>query len=130
MWNGRQIAYYSTIYIGHVRLTTNDFARGKRTDDSSAIVRINEIEHFVVVREIFSIDDQHSFLLVRCLAHSTPFVCQTKQSRLTFTGIQRGLLGNDCLVPTNNFVEKCVRIDHPATSSATFVRFPSLYDSS
>jgi hypothetical protein len=51
LWTGRKISYYSTIYIGHVRVTTVDFA---------------------VVQEIFSVDEQHSFLQVRCLSNSRP----------------------------------------------------------
>ena len=130
LWAGRKISYYSTIYIGHVRVTTVDFAHGKRTDDSSVIVSINGIEHFAVVQEIFSVDEQYSFLQVRCLSNSRPFVCSTKQSRFALQSIQQGSIGNECLVPSSNFVEKCVRIDHRTTLSVTFLRFPDLYDTS
>ena len=130
LWTGRKINYYSAIYIGHVRVTTVDFAHGKQTDDSSVIVSINGIEHFAVVQEIFSVDEQHSFLQVRCLSNSRPFVCSTKQSRFALQSIQQGSMGNQCLVPSSNFVEKCVRIDHRAPLSVTFLRFPELYDTS
>ena len=100
------------LYIGHVRVTTVDFAHGKQTDDSSVIVSINGIEHFAVVQEIFSVDEQHSFLQVRCLSNSRPFIWSTKQSRFALQSIQQGSMDNQCLVPSSNFVEKCVRIDY------------------
>ena len=49
-------------------ITTVDFAHGKQTDDSFVIVSINGIEHSAVVQEIFSVDEQYSFLQVRCLS--------------------------------------------------------------
>ena len=107
-----------------------DFAHGKQTDDSSVIVSINGIEHFAAVQEIFSVDEQHSFLQVRCLSNSRPFVCSTKQSRFALQSIQQGSMGNQCLVPSSNFVEKCVRIDHRTTLSVTLLRFPDLYNTS
>ena len=57
-------------------------------------------------------------------------VCSTKQSRFALQNIQQGSMGNQCLVPSSNFVEKCVRIDHRATLSVTFLRFPDLDDTS
>ena len=130
IWSNKTINYYSTMYIGHVRLTTADYALGKRTDDSSIIVRINDIEHFAVVKEIFSVEGHGSFLQVCCLSNNQSLVCSTGATRFTFNDIQQGSLGNDCIVPSNNFVEKCVRIQHPVTSSVTFVRFPNLSESS
>ncbi len=130
IWNNKKISYYSTIYIGHVRLTTAAFAHGKRTNDSSILIRINGIEYFAIVKEIFSVDDQNSFLQVCCLANNRSFACSTDKTRFTFTGIQQGSLENDCIISPSNFLEKCVLIDLPSTSSVTFIRFPNLSDSS
>jgi hypothetical protein len=130
IWNNDVVHDYSTIYIGHVRLTTANFANGKRTDDSSIIVKINGLEHFAVVKEIFSMEEHGSFLQVSCLPSNQPFVCSTDTTRFSFKDIQQGSLGNDCVVPSSNFVERCVRIDDSLTSSVTFIRFPNLCDSS
>ena len=130
MWRNQRISYYSTVYIGHVRVTTAALARGKRANDSSIIVRINRIEHFAVVEEIFSVDERDAFLRVCCLSKNRSFVCSTGKTQITFDAIQRGSMGDDCVVPLRNFVEKCVRIDHSAPCSVTFVRFPNLCDSS
>lgn len=130
MWNNRKISYYSTIYIGHVRVTTAAYAHRKRTDDSSIIVNINGIEHFAVVKEIFSVEGQNSFLQVCCLSNNRSFTCSSNKTQFNFKGIQQGAMGNDCIVPASNFIEKCVRVDHPLTSSITFIRFPNLCDSS
>ena len=130
MWNNKQIRYYSTIYIGHVRVTTVAFANEKKMNDSSIIVKVNEIEQFAVVKEIFSVEENGSFLQVCCLSESRSFNCTTDKTQLSFKNIQQGKLGNDCLVSANDFVEKCVRIDHPSTPLVTFVRFPNLCESS
>ena len=41
----------------------------------------NGIEHFTVVQEIFSVDEQYLFRQVRWLSNSRPFVRSTKQSQ-------------------------------------------------
>lgn len=78
MWKNKKISYYSTIYIGHVRLTTAAFARGKWMNDSSILVKINGIEHFAIVKEIFSVEKQDSFLQVFKLS-SPPFAIRTNK---------------------------------------------------
>jgi hypothetical protein len=81
------------------------------------------------VKETFPVEDEDSFLQVCCLSNNRSFLCSTDKNRFIFKDIQQGLLGNDCIVPSNNFVEQCVRIDHPLTT-VTFIRFPNLSDSS
>ena len=65
----RSVCLISTIYICHIRITTADFALGKRADNSSVIVEINETEHFAVVKELFSIEEQ--VLVSKCRGYRT-----------------------------------------------------------
>lgn len=130
MWSGKQISYFSTMFIGRVRLTTAAFAHGKRINDSSILVKINGINTFAIVKEIFLVEEQMSFLQVCCLMDNRSFVCATESNRFTFNDIQEGSMGSNCIVPSTNFVEKCVRIEYPSNSSLTFIRFPNLSESS
>ena len=124
----------STIYIGHVRVTTVDFAqRSSKPTTSSVIVSMSTESKISLSCKRFSQwTKEHSVSVSYVsLSNSRPFEnCSTKQSRFALQSIQQGSMGNQCLVPSSNFVEKCVRIDHRATLPVTFLRFPDLYDTS
>lgn len=126
MWTNKKIDYYSTLYIGHVRITTAAFADQKATDDSSILIKINGIDQFAVVKEIFCVDGEDSFVQACCLSAAKSFECSTSSAKFSFNNIQHGSMGNDFIVSTKNIVEKCVRIEYPSASVLTFIRFPSL----
>ena len=125
-WSNKKIDYYSTLYIGHVRITAAAFADRKKTDDSSIIISINGIDQFAVVKEIFSVENEDSFVQACCLSAVKSFDCSTSSAKFSFSNIQHGSMGNDFIVSTRNIVEKCVRIEYPNASVLTFIRFPSL----
>ena len=130
MWNNSEILFYSTVYIGHVRVTSAAIARGKKMNDSSVVVKIGAVEQFGIVNEIFHVKGYGSFLQVWCLLGARSFEFSTQNTQLSFENIQQGTLGNDCFIPLNNFIEKCVRIDHSSNCLMTFVWFPNLYENS
>lgn len=72
------------MFIGRIRLTTAAFAHGTRMNDTSILVNINGIKTFAIVKEIFLMDGQMSFLQVCCLEANRSFVCATESNRFTY----------------------------------------------
>lgn len=126
MWNRRKIEYYSTLYVANVRITTARFSQNRKTDDSSILININGIDQFGIVKEIFSVEDEDSFVHVCCLSNATPFTCSTNSVTFSFNQIQHGSIGNNLFVSTSRIVEKCVRVEYPPSSTVKFIRFPNL----
>ena len=129
-WKEQWIDYYSTAYVGYVRLTTADSSRKRRSDDSSIIVKLDGVEHFAVTEEIFCINGTENFLMVLCLMNGEPFGCSLETGRFSFPNIQRGSMDNPRFVPLDHFVEKCVRVGPSSASDVIFIRFPNLCGSS
>ena len=126
------IKYYSTFFIGKVRFTTGGFCRNKLADDSSIVYQTGSEVHFGRIHRIFSVNDGDLLLQVFTLASPYHFKCETASERYQYDGIETGMICSGTTISVINvkqIIEKCVFYLQPNTS-ATFVRFPNLVESS
>lgn len=131
MFQGK-IVYYSTAFIGKVRLTTSDRARNKVTDDSNIIFKTGIEENFGRIRRIFKVNDGNPVFCVDIISTLTNFKCVTNASVYEFSNIRTGSYADgrsSVFIGVEHIVEKCAFYDG-GKNICTFFRFPNLQESS
>jgi len=123
------IKYFDVLYIGHVRISTVQYADKKKADDSNIIFRLNELPTFGRVCSIFSVKDEQPVLLVDYFEKSQPLQCNLSinADRFQYNHIicVDTTTKKTCLIETSDFIEKCVYFQ-PSDNVGHFYRFPTL----
>lgn len=128
-----RIKYFDILYIRHVRVSTNQYSRGKKADDSNIIFRLNNIHTFGRISCIFTVENKQPLLLVDYLEQTMPLQYTISSSASTFyyEHIRRGNISSKqtCLIETTDFIEKCVYFES-SKDIRHYFRFSSLCHSS
>ncbi|CAF1241589.1 unnamed protein product [Adineta steineri] len=126
------IVYYSTAFIGQVRLTTTHYAKNKVTDDSSIIFKIGSKEIFGRIHRIFTVNDAEPIFYINVLSNTTDFKCKTITDTYKYSHIRTGSFDDQTsgvFISANDFVEKCVFYERK-NKICTFYRYPNLEECS
>ena len=127
-----KISFYSSAYIGKVRLTTSNYCRKKYFDDSSIIYKAGDELHFGRIHRILSVDNGNIVFQVFSLSESIGFRCDDEGDEFIYDGIQTGMISSGTdkhLINADQVVEKCAFIQQH-NGKVTFIRFPNLEQSS
>ncbi|CAF1522861.1 unnamed protein product [Adineta ricciae] len=122
------IKTFHVLYIGHVRISTIQYADGKKSDDSSIIFRLNGRPTFGRVASIFTAETQQPLLLVNYFDKSQPLRCNLSVNGPEFH--YNRILSvdtrtrNTSLISTSDFMEKCVYLQ-PSNNFGHFYQFPT-----
>ncbi|CAF2083284.1 unnamed protein product [Rotaria magnacalcarata] len=126
------VQFYSSVFIGRIRLTTSNYSRKKNPDDSSIVYRAGDEVHYGRIDRIFTVDGGDVLFQIFSLASSTHFTCETADEEYDYNEIEMGMISagtTTCIIKAKQIIEKCVFYLQP-NSYATFVRFPNLVESS
>ena len=126
------IVFYSTAYIGHIRFTTTDYAKGKTADDSSIVFNVGPGNHFGRIQRIFKVNDAEPLFYVHTVSNFTEFRCATSSKSYEYPDICIGSLRESesyVFISAKDIVEKCVYYQN-TEDCCTFYRFPNLQESS
>ncbi|CAF2155936.1 unnamed protein product [Rotaria magnacalcarata] len=126
------VQFYSSVFIGRIRLTTSNYSRKKNADDSSIVYRAGDEVHYGRIDRIFTVDGGDVLFQIFSLASSTHFTCETADEEYDYNEIEMGMISagtTTCIIKAKQIIEKCVFYLQP-NSYATFVRFPNLVESS
>jgi hypothetical protein len=127
------IKYFNVLYIRQTKITTAQYSKNKKSDDSIIIFRHNNISTFGHVCSIFSVDDKQPLLLVDYLEQTKPllYTITLSSSELYYDHIRHGnnATRKTCLININDFVEKSVYFSESQNTNYYF-RFPTLCHSS
>ena len=123
---------YNVLFIDHVRLSTFAYSKGKTTDDSNILFRLNGDERFGRICSIFTMFGEQPTLFVAHLTDGSPLVCRLYDQRnIECSFIQTSPTTNwsYVCVEIHDFIEKTSFYESDERHSR-FCRFPNLTHSS
>ena len=126
IFSNPNLHFFSTCKIGHVRRTSLHYFKSKVADDSAALFKVENEQHFGLINAIFCDEDNEILLEVSPLSNRKIFSVTTTGHNTDLPSIQEGILENnkkyDYISPTD-IIEKCV---YSIQRSKTVIFFPIL----
>ena len=126
------IQFFNVLYLKKTRLCTLAYGRGKTTDDSNILFRLNGRNRFGRIRTIFRIDDDLPVLFVTNFVNGSPLICSLDNNhKMEYPDIQIAAAVNwsNVCIDIDDFVEKTTFYETSGQESC-FCRFPTLIHSS
>lgn len=127
-----KIVFYSTAFIGQVRLTTADYSTGKTTDDSNIVLNTGSRSNFGRIKRIFKVNNAEPLFYIHTISNLTQFQCAASSNTYQYSDICTGSPNDGdsyIFISITGIVEKCVFYQN-TEGNYTFYRFPNLQESS